>query len=79
MTLESFRLALADIVAISQRAFTQFGHHECAQRSAALAYYALFSLFPLLLLAISTIGFMLEAGVPLAIDAQSLVLQASEG
>ena len=78
MTPESFRLALTDIVAISQRAFTQFGHHECAQRSAALAYYALFSLFPLLLLAISTIGFMLEAGVPLAVDAQSLVLQASE-
>ena len=78
MTLESLGLALADIVTISRRAFTQFGNHECAQRSAALAYYALFSLFPLLLLAISTIGFMLEAGVPLAVDAQSLVLQASE-
>jgi membrane protein len=78
MNLESFRLALADIVTISQRAFSQYGRHECAQRSAALAYYALFSLFPLLLLAISTIGFMLEAGMPLAVDAQSLVLQASE-
>jgi len=78
MTLESLRLALSDIVTISRRAFTQFGNHECAQRSAALAYYALFSLFPLLLLAISTIGFMLEAGVPVAVDAQSLVLQAAE-
>jgi membrane protein len=47
-----------------------------AQRSAALAYYALFSMFPLLLLTISLLGFMLEAGVPMAIDAQTIVLQA---
>jgi membrane protein len=76
MTLDSLRRALADIVTISTRAFVNFGIHECAQRSAALAYYAFFSLFPLLLLTISILGFMLEAGVPAAVDAQTLVFDA---
>jgi membrane protein len=33
-------------------------------------------MFPLMLLAISSVGFMLEAGIPIAIDAQSVVLKA---
>jgi membrane protein len=78
MTLESLRLALADIVTVTRRAFVDFGNHECAQRSAALAYYALFSMFPLLLLTISLLGFMLEAGVPMAVDGQAVVLRAVE-
>jgi len=78
MTLDSLRLALADIVTVTRRAFVNFGTHECTQRSAALAYYALFSIFPLLLLTISLLGFMLDAGVPLAVDAQTLVLRAVE-
>jgi membrane protein len=78
MTLHSLRLALADIVTVARRAFVNFGNHECAQRSAALAYYALFSMVPLLLLTISLLGFLLEAGVPMAVDAQKAVLQAIE-
>lgn len=78
MTLHSLRLALADIVTITRRAFVNFGTHECAQRSAALAYYAMFAIFPLLLLCISLLGFLLEAGVPMAVDAQTAVLQGVE-
>lgn len=77
-TLDSLRLAAADIVLVTRRAFVEFGKDEMAQRSAALAYYSMFSLFPLLLLAISLIGFMLEAGVPLAVDAQTVVLEGVE-
>jgi membrane protein len=76
MTLDSLRLAVLDIMAVTRRAFATFGLHECTQRSAALAYYAFFSMFPLLLLSISILGFMLEAGVPLAVDAQTVVFDA---
>jgi membrane protein len=78
MTLNSLRLALGDIITITRRAFVNFGEHECGQRSAALVYYALFSMFPLLLLSISLLGFLLEAGVPVALDAQTVVFQAVE-
>ena len=78
MTWHSLRLALADVVTITRRAFVSFGNHECAQRSAALAYYVAFSLFPLLLLIISLFGFLLDAGVPIAVDAQGAVLQVVE-
>jgi membrane protein len=78
MTLHSLRLALADIVTITRRAFANFGDHECTARSAALAYYALFSMFPLCLLIISLLGFLLASGVPIAVDAQEAVLQAVE-
>jgi uncharacterized BrkB/YihY/UPF0761 family membrane protein len=78
MTLDSLRSALADIVTITQRAFVNFEDHECAQRSAALSYYALFAMFLLMLLAISTVGFVLEAGIPLAVHAQAVALKAVE-
>ena len=78
MTWHSLRLALADVVTITRRSFVSFGKHECAQRSAALAYYVAFSLFPLLLLIISLFGFLLDAGVPIAVDAQGAVLQVVE-
>lgn len=78
MTFHSLRLAFTDLGTITRRAFVGFGNHECAQRSAALAYYAMFSMFPLLLLSISFIGFLLEAGVPVAVDAQTAVLQGVE-
>ncbi len=78
MTLYSLRQAFADIIAVTRRALVNFGVHQCSQRSAALAYYALFSLFPLLLLSMSLLGFMLDAGVPMAIDAQTAVLRAVE-
>jgi len=78
ITFNSLRLAMADIITITRRAFVNFGEHQCAQRSAALVYYALFSMFPLLLLSVSFLGFLLEAGVPIAIDAQTVVLQAVE-
>jgi membrane protein len=38
------------------RAFSQFATHNCSQMGAALAYYTLFSLAPLLLLAITAAG-----------------------
>lgn len=78
MSLHSLRLAFADILTVTRRAFVNFGHHECTQRSAALAYYAMFSMFPLLLLTISLLGFLLAAGVPLAVDAQTAVIQGVE-
>jgi membrane protein len=78
VTVDSLRQALADIVLVTRHAFVKFGQDEMAQRSAALAYYACFSIFPLLLLVISLLGFMLEAGVPLALDAQTVVLEAAE-
>ena len=77
VTLDSLRQALADIVLVTRRAFVEFGRDEMGQRSAALAYYALFSIFPLLLVAISVLGFMLEASVTAALDAQAVVLEAA--
>lgn len=41
---------------IIHRAITQFGNHNAAQMGAALSYYTLFSLAPLLLVAISIAG-----------------------
>ena len=78
MNLYAPRQALADVLGITRRALVDFGKHECTRRSAALAYYTLFAVFPLLLLSISVLAFMLEAGVPLAVDAQTAVLQAVE-
>jgi membrane protein len=45
--------------------------------AAALAYYALFSLFPLLLVLLSIIGFLLDAGWPVALDVRSYLVQAT--
>ncbi len=78
MSLYSLRLALIDIITITRRSFVNFGEHECTQRSAALAYYALFSIFPLLLLSVSLLGLLLDAGVPIAMDAQGVVFEAVE-
>ena len=50
---------------------------DVPRMGAALAYYTLFSLFPLLLLLISALGYLLRAGVPLAVDAQRQVLEAA--
>ncbi len=78
MSLNSLRLALTDIIIITRRSFVCFGEHECSQRSAALVYYALFSMFPLLLLSVSLLGLLLDAGVPIAMDAQGVVFEAVE-
>jgi membrane protein len=45
--------------------------------AAALAYYTLFSLFPLLLVLLSIVGFLLDAGWPVALDARSYLVQAT--
>lgn len=78
MRLKNFHLALLDILAIARCSFKNFTVHECAQRAAALAYYAFFSVFPLLLMMISVLGFLLEAGWPVATNAQATVLDAVE-
>ncbi len=78
MNLQYLRLAVDDLLTISRRSLNNFAAHECGQRAAALAYYAFFSIFPLLLMMISIMGFLLEAGWPAATNAQATVLDAVE-
>jgi membrane protein len=78
MNLQYVRLAVTDLVTITRLSFDNFAVHECGQRAAALAYYAFFSIFPLLLMMISIMGFLLEAGWPAATNAQATVLDAVE-
>lgn len=78
MSLKTLRLAALDLLTVARRAYHNFILHECGPRGAALAYYAFFSIFPLLLLFISGLGFLLEAGWPIATNAQTAVLDAAE-
>ena len=78
MSLKTLHLALLDIITITRRSFENFTVHQCGQRAAALAYYAFFAIFPLLLMLISVLGFLLEAGWPVATNAQATVLDAVE-
>ena len=48
------------ILGVIARAFKHFGSARAPQSAAGLAYYALFSLFPLLLVLVSVGGFVLE-------------------
>lgn len=78
MNLKTLRLAALDLFTIARRAYNNFILHECGLRGAALAFYAFFSIFPLMLLLISGLGFLLEAGWPIATNAQTTVLDAAE-
>ncbi|MEN9936315.1 MAG: hypothetical protein RLZZ387_2894 [Chloroflexota bacterium] len=59
------------VLPLGQRAFAKFQQDECANLGASLAYYALFSLFPLLLVILSIVGFV--AGP--ASDARATILR----
>lgn len=61
------------ILALLKETWAKFQQDEALQLSAALAYYALFSLFPLLLLLVALLGYVL-AYLPSAQDAQSTLL-----
>jgi membrane protein len=65
------------IVRVTQNAIQLFGNNHSNRMAAALAYYALFSLFPLLLVLLSIIGFLLDAGWPVALDVRSYLVQAT--
>lgn len=69
---------LREIVAVTRAAFRAFSHHRTSRIAAALAYYTLFSLFPLLLLLLSIIGYLLDAGWPIAIDAREYLIRLTE-
>lgn len=46
----------ADLAAAAKRAFANFRAHEMTDKAAALTYYAMLSLFPLLIVAVSLFG-----------------------
>lgn len=68
--------SLRDTYLLLRRTVDKFSADGCSRIGAALAYYSLFSLFPLLLLLISSLGFLLASGVPLLVDARTYVLDA---
>jgi membrane protein len=55
-----------------QQAVVNYSLHNCSRMAAALAYYALFSIFPLLLVLLSLVGVALQF-MQIAIDARTFV------
>lgn len=47
---------------LAREAGARWVDHQCYRLGASLAYYALYALFPLLLLAVATVGFLLGTG-----------------
>lgn len=47
-------------IALAQTAFAKWQRDECLSLGAALAYYALFSFFPLILVILSVVGFVID-------------------
>jgi membrane protein len=76
-TLYRTRLAPREVVRVTQNAIQSFGDNHSNRMAAALAYYTLFSLFPLLLVLLSIIGFLLDAGWPVALDVRNYLVQAT--
>lgn len=52
-----------------------FGEREVSLRAAALAYYAFFSIFPLLLLAAAVLGYLVRVHAPFAMELEAAVLE----
>ncbi|HVL95355.1 MAG TPA: YihY/virulence factor BrkB family protein [Solirubrobacteraceae bacterium] len=48
------------VVQLADRAFTEFFRDGCPQRAAAISFYALFSLFPLAILAVAIMGLVIN-------------------
>jgi membrane protein len=64
-----------DLLPLLKETGSEFQKDEAGQLGAALAYYAMFSIFPLLLLLIALLGYVLEYW-PQAIDVQAQILAA---
>src|SRR5215217_5399131 len=62
-----------DVLPLLQETGQEFQKDEAAQLGAALAYYATFSIFPLLLLLLAGLGLVLNYW-PVAINAQAQIL-----
>jgi len=82
---DKLRKRLASFAGAMEETWNEFRKDEAEQMGAALAYYAIFSIFPLLILALAAIGFALR--YPLhyqapyqgsAINAQQEILLAAE-
>jgi membrane protein len=67
-------LTRREIVQVARDSIQNYTLHRTNRMAAALAYYTLFSLFPLLLLLLAIIGFLLNAGWPAARDASQYVM-----
>ena len=65
-------------IPLFKRTFTAFGNDECSRLAASLAYYAVFSIFPLMLLLISVLGFWLrfQGDAASAIDPMQQIISA---
>jgi membrane protein len=62
-----------DLLPLLKETGSEFQKDEAGQLGAALAYYAMFSIFPLLLLLIALLGYVLQY-LPEAVDVQSQIL-----
>lgn len=51
-----------DVLPLLQETWTEFSADDAAQLGASLSYYAMFSIFPLLLLLLAVLGFVLRGG-----------------
>lgn len=60
-----------EVVAVTRSAVRAFGVHRTQRMAAALAYYTLFSLFPILLLLLALIGYLLDADWYLAVETRA--------
>lgn len=65
-----------DVWPLVTETWREFQQDEAGQRGAALAYYAMFSIFPLLMLLLAAFGFVLRYRHS-ALDAQQQLLQAA--
>jgi membrane protein len=65
----------SDLLPLLKETGSEFTKDEAGQLGAALAYYAMFSIFPLLLLLIALLGYVLQYW-PQAIDVQAQILGA---
>ena len=64
-----------DLVPLLKEVGSEFQKDEAGQLGAALAYYAMFSIFPLLLLLIALLGYVLRYW-PTAVDVQAQIIEA---
>jgi len=67
--------AVRNIFDVGLETVLEYQRDDVPRMGAALAYYTLFSLFPLLLLVISLVGYLLKAGVSLAVHAEGRLLE----
>lgn len=61
-------------IPLLRRTWQDFNDNHGPMLAAGLAYYSLFAVFPLVIAVIAVLAFLLEQGVPLAVNAQAAVL-----